>query len=319
MGRGSTRRPSPASRLVALVALLVAVAILTGCSLPRPPGEGTIRYRDQVFTAFTETRDVQYGTRPRPRGNPVALKMDLYHRRATPRPSGRSSSGSTEAASAAGTRRPGRSPISPNLRQARLRRRLDQLPPPGNFPRSASTVNSNCITAAMAAQHDAQAAVRGFRAKASTYGVDPSESASAALRREPGPRTSVGRPLGDPGDSGNPGYSSKVGGFMTISGAFPPDSTPSSTPATSGILFHGTADPRRALPSSVATAPRCSRTGVPAYPGDLSRRGPCPRYTNTTSRSSRSRTTSSTTSSICHMRPGRPPPPARAEPSPHRR
>jgi len=66
------------SRLVAVVAALLASAVLAGCMVPRPAGDSPLRYRDQVFSSVTVTRDLQYGSAPDANGNPVALKLDLY-------------------------------------------------------------------------------------------------------------------------------------------------------------------------------------------------------------------------------------------------
>ncbi|MGZ8665948.1 MAG: hypothetical protein ACXWZM_02410, partial [Solirubrobacterales bacterium] len=78
MGRGSTGRSRPAARPLALLALLVSAAVLAGCSVPRPPGDSPLRYRDQVFSNVSVTRDIQYGSAPDRAGNPVALRLDLY-------------------------------------------------------------------------------------------------------------------------------------------------------------------------------------------------------------------------------------------------
>ena len=61
-----------------LVALALGATLLAGCTVPRPPGNGTLRYRDQVFSAVTTTPDITYGTAPDDNGNQVALKLDLY-------------------------------------------------------------------------------------------------------------------------------------------------------------------------------------------------------------------------------------------------
>jgi hypothetical protein len=62
------------------VAALVAVVVLgliTGCTLPRPPGDSPLRYRDQLFSSVAVTNNIQYGTAPDGQGNPVALRLDL--------------------------------------------------------------------------------------------------------------------------------------------------------------------------------------------------------------------------------------------------
>ena len=62
---------------VALVALL-AVALISGCTVPEPPGAAPLRYRDQVFNNVTVTSNLQYGSAPDAQGNPVPLMLDMY-------------------------------------------------------------------------------------------------------------------------------------------------------------------------------------------------------------------------------------------------
>ena len=76
----------------------------------------------------------------------------------------------------------------------------------------------------------------------------------------------VGINSGDPGDSGNPGYSSKVGGFMSLSGGIPPGFESFFDSGDSpGMLFHGTADGVVPYSWAVGTAQALLSDGVPAY------------------------------------------------------
>ena len=63
--------------VAALVALL-AVALISGCTVPEPPGAAPLRYRDQVFNNVTVTSNLQYGSAPDAQGNPVPLMLDMY-------------------------------------------------------------------------------------------------------------------------------------------------------------------------------------------------------------------------------------------------
>src|SRR5688572_20689184 len=68
-----------ASRRVLVLTMVVAAAVaLSGCLVPRPPGEGTLRYRDLTFSGVTVTRDIQYGSAVNQSGATQALRLDLY-------------------------------------------------------------------------------------------------------------------------------------------------------------------------------------------------------------------------------------------------
>ena len=243
MGRGESGRALRA-KLAGLLALFVALAVLAGCSLPPPPGQAPLRYRDQVFSNVNVTRDIQYGSAPDSSGNPVALKLDLYQ-----------PAGDTQ------DRRPaviwvhggsfccGDKTAGDVVDLANTFAKLGYVSASINYrllatsPCSGSNVSANCITAAMAAQHDAQAAVRWFRANASTYGIDPTRIGIGGSSAGAVTAIEVGINSGDPGDSGNPGFSSKVGGFMSLSGGIPPGYESYFDSGDSpGIFFHGTAD-----------------------------------------------------------------------------
>ena len=85
----------------------------------------------------------------------------------------------------------------------------------------SGTLPPQCVVASFNAKNDAQAAVRWLRANAATYRIDPSrigiggESAGAITS------TLVGVHSEETGSSGNPGFSSTVGGFMSLSGGLP--------------------------------------------------------------------------------------------------
>jgi dienelactone hydrolase len=264
-GAGDWKNPA-ASRLTALIVAIVAVAVLTGCSLPPPPGASPLRYRDQVFNSVSVTRDVQYGSAPDRAGNQVALKLDLYQ-----------PVGDTQ------TKRPvviwvhggsfccGDKVAADMVDLSNTFAKLGYVSASINYRLLASSacdgnsVTADCITAAFAAQHDAQAAVRWFRANAATYGVDPTRIGIGGSSAGAVTSVAVGVNSEDPGDSGNPGFSSKVGGFMSLSGGLPPayESYINRGDAP-GLFFHGTADSVVPYQWAVGTATAMLKAGVGA-------------------------------------------------------
>ena len=84
--------------------------------------------------------------------------------------------------------------------------------------------------------------MRWLRANAATYGIDPTrigiggESAGAITA------TLVGLLSEDVGTSGNPGWPSTVGGFVSVSGGVPSGVNLANPGDAPGLFFHGTAD-----------------------------------------------------------------------------
>ena len=224
-----------------LVALALGATLLAGCTVPRPPGDGTLRYRDQVFSAATVTNDITYGSAPGADGNPVALKLDLYQPTGdtvAKRPAlvwvhgggftaGDKSSGRSKATFFA---RLGYVAVSINYRL---------LSPDGCGGNPNPT--PVCQNAALEAQHDAQAAVRWLRANAATYRVDTSRIAIAGGSAGAVTSLLVDWHPEDPGNSGNPGPSSAVRAAVSISGGAPTNEliTKEDGPA---LFIHGTED-----------------------------------------------------------------------------
>jgi acetyl esterase/lipase len=110
--------------------------------------------------------------------------------------------------------------------------------------------------AAVAAQHDAQAAVRFLRKNASEYGIDPERVAIAGTSAGAGTALLTAVNAEDPGHSGHPLFPSDVGAAISISGAIPPQQIPTFRPLLDRddapvFFFYGTDDPK-ILPESVA-------------------------------------------------------------------
>ena len=115
----------------------------------------------------------------------------------------------------------------------------------------SATVPDYCYTAAYAAQHDAQAAVRWLRLHAAFLKIDPNRIAMAGQSAGAVTSLLVGWRPDDPGTSGNPGPSSRIRAAVSVSGGLPLNSYIGAGDAPA-FFFHGTADP--IVPFSWATS-----------------------------------------------------------------
>jgi acetyl esterase/lipase len=244
-----------------LVALALGATLLAGCTVPRPPGDGTLRYRDQVFSAVTTTNDITYGRAPLDDGTEVDLKLDLYQPTgdtAAKRPavvwvhgggftSGDKSSGRGKATFFAQL---GYVAVSINYRL---------LSPDGCGGNPNPT--PLCEHAALEAQHDAQAAVRWLRANASTYKIDTDRIAMAG--GSAGAVTSVlaATHSEDPGTSGNPGYPSDIRAAVSVSGGMPTNELIDAGDSPT-LFIHGTEDRVVPFEWAVANAAKMQELGV---------------------------------------------------------
>jgi acetyl esterase/lipase len=224
-----------------LVALALGAALLTGCTVPRPPGDGTLRYRDQFFSGVTATTDITYGSAPDADGNPVDLKLDLYQ------PTGDSAAkrpalvwvhggGFTMGDKSSGR---GRVTFFARLGYVAVSINYRLLSPDGCGGNPNPT--PVCQNAALEAQHDAQAAVRWLRANAATYRIDTSRIAMAGASA--GAVTSVlaATHSEDPGTSGNPGFASDIRAAVSVSGGMPTNELIDAGDAPT-MFIHGTED-----------------------------------------------------------------------------
>jgi para-nitrobenzyl esterase len=250
--------------LVALVALM-AIALITGCTVPRPPGDSPLRYRDATFSSVVVNSNIQYGSAPDAQGNPVALRLDLYRPPLSDTQSKRPALVWVHGGGFSGGDKTNIVPVDVANTFAKLGYVVVsinyRLLGPGC---TANPGMPSCIIAALEAKHDAQAAVRWLRANAATYGVDPTrigvggESAGAITA------TLVGLHSEDVGSSGNPGLSSTVRGFVSVSGGLPGGAFANAGDAP-GLFFHGTADGIVPPAWSKDTANAMVDAGVPAW------------------------------------------------------
>jgi predicted esterase len=242
--------------------VFTALVALSGCLVTEvgpPEGAGPLRYRDEVFSTFTTTSGLAYGSAPRLDGQPMTLKLDLYQPtgdRAARRPAIVYVHGG---GFSSGTRTEGASLLAPMVRRgfvvASISYRL--LAPAGCNGESTGTA---CSDAAYAAMDDARAAVRWLRANAATYRIDPSRIAIEGYSAGGVTATGVGLMSEQPGSSGNPGYSSAVQAWVSIAGGLP-DGTGATPGDPPGYLFSGTADPTVPHEWSVDTAQALHEAG----------------------------------------------------------
>jgi dipeptidyl aminopeptidase/acylaminoacyl peptidase len=224
-----------------VAAVLGAAAVLTGCTVPRPPGDGTIRYRDQVFSNVSVAHDLTYGQAPDAEGDPVDLELDLYQPTGdtvTRRPAliwvhgGGFTAGDKSSAA-------GRAEFFARLGYVTAAINYRLLSPVGCGGNPDPT--PTCEAAALGAQHDAQAAVRWLRANAATYRIDTDRIAMGGGSAGAVTSLLVDWRSEDPGDSGNPGYSSAIRAAVSVSGGAPTNEFIDSGDPPA-IFFHGTED-----------------------------------------------------------------------------
>lgn len=227
--------------LVIAATFVLAALAATGCTLPPPAGDAPLRYRDAIFATADVTSDLTYGSAPDLAGIPVTLKLDLYQPAGdtvAERPAvvyvhgGGFTAGSKAAGATFATHFARRGYVAVSI-DYRL------LSPDGCG--GQPTPPPICETAAQAAQHDAQAAVRWLRRYSATYRIDPDRIAIAGGSAGAVTSLLVGWRQEDPGTSGNPGFSSAVRAVSSIAGGVPTNEFIGAGDAPT-IFFHGTAD-----------------------------------------------------------------------------
>ena len=230
--------------------------------MPRPPGDGPLRYRDPVFSSVAVSPGITCGRAPDNSGNPVALELDLYQ------PAGDTVSRRPAVAwvhgggFAVGDKGSGRNFATYFARRGYVAVSINYrlLAPPGCGGNPDPT--PQCEQAALAAQHDAQAAVRWLRANAAFLGVDRDRIAMAGSSAGAITSLLVAWRSEDPGTSGNPGPSSAIRAAVSISGGTPTNEyiTAGDAPA---IFFHGTADRTVFYSWAVGNAAAMYNLGIP--------------------------------------------------------
>jgi acetyl esterase/lipase len=257
---GARRATRAVTRLVGIAAL---TALMSGCvltSVGPPSGAAPLRYRDQVFASYGVTRDIQYGSAPGRTGATEALKLDLYQ-----------PTGDTIAQRpvviwvhgggfSGGDKRDDEYLAAPYVKRGFVTASINYRLLSNGC--SGSTLGAECTAAAVAGINDAQAAVRWFRANAATYRIDPTRIGIAGFSAGGVIATGVGLLSDQPGASGNPGFSSKVGGWVSVSGGLPDPAQYIQKTDPGGYLFSGTADGTVPYQWSVDTANALDRAGT---------------------------------------------------------
>jgi dienelactone hydrolase len=241
------------------VALLLTVA---GCTVPRPPGDGQLRYRDPVFSSVAASPGITYGSAPDNSGNPVALELDFYQ------PAGDTVSRRPAVVwvqgggFAVGDKGSGRNFATYFARRGYVAVSINYrlLAPPGCGGNPDPT--PQCEQAALAAQHDAQAAVRWLRTNAAFLGIDRDRIAMAGSSAGAITSLLTAWRSEDPGTSGNPGPSSAIRAAVSISGGTPTNEYISAGDAPA-IFFHGTADRTVFYSWAVGNAAAMYNLGIP--------------------------------------------------------
>jgi acetyl esterase/lipase len=226
-------------RLTVASAVLVLSAVLASCDLAPPSGPPGLRYRDTVFEDVTVRRDITYGDAVDQDGTQRTLTLDLY----TPTGDRR-------------TRRPlviwvhgGNfccgSKTSPEIvDEATTFARKGYVSASIEYRLSENGCrqpNAECLQAIEDATADAQAAVRFFRANATTYGISPGLISIAGTSAGAITALQVGYRVPAPATSGTPGVSSRVRAAVSLSGGmiFVGEI---GTGDAAALLFHGTTD-----------------------------------------------------------------------------
>lgn len=248
---------------VAVVALFALV--LVACDTPYTdiPGDGPLRYRDQLFTSTTTTKNVTYGSALNQTGTTVTLLLDVIRPvgdTVTERPAivwvhgGSFKTGDKTAANIVPEAKTfalmGYVSVSINYRLV------------GGGCTGAYT-RPECIQEMIDAQHDAQAAVRFLRANAATYGIDGTRIAIKGVSAGAITALHVGFNSTDPGASGNPDFPSTVRAAVAVSGAKRVGTA--NTGDAPSLLFHGTLDTTVPYQWALDTQTEAKAAGLSSY------------------------------------------------------
>jgi acetyl esterase/lipase len=276
--RTAGRRPVPARRASLLCSLGLAFGMVAWTWVPAGLSTAAaaigrraertptmpVRYLQPVFSNISITRNLAYGKAGALNGTLETLRLDLYQ------PAGDTARKRPVivfvhgGGFAAGDKQIGPAPVL-----AAAFAHLGYVTVSIDYRLLSPTIcdvkhgfTPVCLNAAIGVIHDAQAAVRWLRAKASPYRIDTSRIGIEGESAGGIAATGVAMLSDQPGSSGTPNESSRVGWFGSISGGMPGGRFVQRA-GSPGILFSGTADPVVPYAWSASTAAAMRQDGVP--------------------------------------------------------
>jgi acetyl esterase/lipase len=256
-------------RLFVTAALAAATAAALAACTPQfvaPSGPAPLRYRDDVFTDFTKTSDITYGSAVDARGRTLTLTLDAWAPKGdtvTKRPAIVWVHGGSFCCGDPAT--DSFNKTSPELvDQAQVFAHkgyfsvsINYRTEPGGC--SAAGPTASCITAIQESLADAQTAVRWLRTNASTYGIDPNRIAIGGSSA--GAITAMNVAYSG-NDAGVPAGAT-VRAAMSFSGAHLFGKIDGNDPPV--FLMHGTNDPLVPYQWAVNTVNDATAAGAKAY------------------------------------------------------
>lgn len=262
MSHTPTARIPSRRRLASLVLAVTLALVAVGCEIADPAGSGTLRYRDDVFTAVTRTNGITYGQATGYSGATQVLALDLYQ------PTGDTNTSRPAVVWVHGGSFAGGTRTSAEIvDEATVFAKKGYVGASISYrltPRGCTTVTAECLTAMNYAAEDARAAVRFLRANAATYGIDPTRIAIAGTSAGAITALNLAFGIGGEGSSGTPGVSSEVRSAVSLSGAvyFPGLIDPTDKPT---LLFHGNQDTVVTYQQAVATYDAAKADGLVSW------------------------------------------------------
>lgn len=240
------------TRIVLLAIAACALAFATA-----RPSYAAERYLDEVFPSVSVTSNIAYGQAIDEYGQLETLRLDLYQPAGdtlAARPvlvfihgggfTGGDKSNVTAVAFVTSFARRGYVTASINYRL-----------------REAGFPPADQASVILDAQHDAQAAIRWFRANAATYAIDDGRISISGYSAGAVTALFVAYNSSDPGGSGNPGSPSDVSAVIDVSGALNDSLMEAGEPPM--MIAHGTNDATVPYSEAQELVARAQEVGVP--------------------------------------------------------